>query len=73
MPGFARPLFERLVAAGHAPALLRRQYRCHPALSEIPNRLFYGGRLLDGCSAGQRQALLPGLPPLCFINVKCGS
>ena len=69
--GLARPLFERLAAAGHRPILLRRQYRCHPALSAIPNRLFYGGQLLDGCTAAQRAPLVPGLPPLCFINVEC--
>lgn len=33
-----RPMFVRLVEAGHAPYLLRAQYRCHPAISAVPNR-----------------------------------
>ena len=71
--GLARPLFQRLRACGHVPVLLRHQYRCHPALSRIPNELYYGGRLLDGCSEEQRAGLVLGLPPLTVVNVKCAS
>ena len=46
--------------------------RCHPVLSFIPNYTFYSGRLLDGCSAAQRQPLLPGLPALGFCDVPNG-
>jgi len=53
--------------------LLRHQYRCHPALSRIPNELYYGGRLLNGCSEEQRAELVLGLPPLTFVNVKYAS
>ena len=44
--------------------------RCHPSLSAIPNAHFYQGRLLDGCQAGARQALVPGLAPLSFEDVR---
>ncbi|KAK9809918.1 hypothetical protein WJX72_001732 [[Myrmecia] bisecta] len=68
--GLARPLFVRLTNLGHKAHLLRRQYRCHPDLSSIPNQLFYGGRLLDGCTALQRAPVLPDLAPLCFLDVR---
>ena len=45
-------------------------FRCHPAISTIPNQHFYQGRLLDGCLAGQRAALVPGLAPLSFQDVR---
>ena len=44
--------------------------RCHPALSAIPNAHFYQGRLLDGCQADDRPALVPGLGPLSFEDVR---
>ena len=36
----------------------------------MPNAAFYGGRLQDGVAAAQRAALLPGLPPLVFADVR---
>ena len=36
----------------------------------MPNVAFYGGRLRDGVSAAQRRPLLPGLPPLVFVDVR---
>ena len=71
--GIQRPLFLRLLAAGHTPLLLRTQYRCHPQLSLLPNDLYYNGRLLDGVSAAERPPLLPSLPPLTVLDVACGS
>jgi hypothetical protein len=68
--GLLRPLFVRLAALGMPPFLLRRQYRCHPAISAVPNQQFYGGRLLDGCTPEQRASLLPGLPSLAFLDVR---
>jgi hypothetical protein len=64
-----RPMFTRLQAAGHAARLLRTQYRCHPALSAMPNALFYGGRLLDGVTPQDRPPLLPSLPHQLFLDV----
>ena len=70
--GLLRPLFVRLSDLGATPHLLRQQYRCHPALSAIPNAQFYQGRLLDGCTKQQRPSLLPGLPPSVFVDVRDG-
>ena len=42
--------------------------RCHPMLSAVPNRLFYQGKLLDGCSEKQRKPLVLGVPPLTCIH-----
>ncbi|KAK2076177.1 hypothetical protein QBZ16_001109 [Prototheca wickerhamii] len=67
--GLARPMFVRLQAAGHAVHLLRRQYRCHPDISRIPNDCFYGGRLLDGCTAQQRASLFQErLAPVVWVD-----
>ena len=71
--GIQRPLFLRLLAAGHSSLLLRTQYRCHPQLSALSNALYYDGRLLDGVSAAERQPLLPSLLPLTVLDVTCGS
>jgi hypothetical protein len=71
-PGLLRPLFVRLSDLGATPHFLRQQYRCHPALSAIPNAQFYQGRLLDGCTAEQRPSLMHGLPPCVFVDVRDG-
>ena len=68
--GLLRPLFVRLAALGRAPHLLRRQYRCHPDISAVPNQHFYSGRLVDGCAAAARASLLPGLPSLVWLDVR---
>eukprot|EP00899_Mesostigma_viride_P013583 jgi/Mesvir1/22225/Mv14919-RA.3 len=66
--GCERPLFVRLCALEHTPILLSTQYRLHPRLNEVPNQLFYEGRLKNGCSEEDRCALLTGptgpWPPL---------
>ena len=54
----SRSLFARLAEAGHAPTLLRAQYRCHPALSAVANACFYGGALEDGVQVSDRAPLL---------------
>lgn len=66
----ARPLFVRLRDAGLRPTLLRRQYRCHPDISQVANTSFYEGRLLDGIAAVQRPPLVPALPALCFVETR---
>ena len=44
--------------------------RCHPSIAAVSNHSFYGGRLLDGCTAAERGPLLPGLPPLLCLDVR---
>jgi superfamily I DNA and/or RNA helicase len=70
--GLEYTLFERLADGGLAPVMLRTQYRCHPLISRIPCALFYGGRLVDGVSADDRDPLIDDLPTLCFYDVHSG-
>ena len=44
--------------------------RCHPSIAAISNHSFYSGRLLDGCTAADREPLLPGLPPVLCLDVR---
>ncbi|NXY72669.1 ZGRF1 protein, partial [Glareola pratincola] len=67
--GLEQTLFDRLCLMGHQPILLRTQYRCHPAISDIANELFYEGHLIDGVSEEDRTPLLDWLPTLCFYSV----
>jgi hypothetical protein len=39
--------------------MLDTQYRMHPAIAQMPNRLFYAGRLRDGIGSERR----PSPPP----------
>jgi len=76
--GLEQTLFDRLMMMGYEPTLLRTQYRCHPAISALSNRLFYENKLLDGVTAEDRSPLVNLVPTLCFYNVargkeKCGS
>ncbi|KJE93823.1 hypothetical protein, variant 1 [Capsaspora owczarzaki ATCC 30864] len=67
--GLEQTLFERL-ALQHKPlVMLRTQYRCHPDISAIPNKLFYDNRLLDGVANAARPPIHPRVPTLCFVNV----
>lgn len=68
--GLAVALFSRLskLSVTQEPVLLRTQYRLHPALSAIPNNLFYHNRLIDGTSARDRTPLNDALPTLLFID-----
>lgn len=75
--GLEQTLFDRLMKMGYEPTMLRTQYRCHPAISGISNRLFYENKLLDGVTAEDRTPILDLVPTLCFYNVgkgkeKCG-
>lgn len=65
--GLGRALFVRLTHMGIAPTMLLRQYRSHPAIAEVPNKLFYGGRLLHGVGAAERPPAVPGLPHLVWM------
>ena len=46
------------------------RYRQHPALSCLPNHLFYADQLKDGVTADQRQAYLSTLQPLCCVDIR---
>eukprot|EP01105_Mastigella_eilhardi_P021648 TRINITY_DN5269_c0_g1_i1.p1 TRINITY_DN5269_c0_g1~~TRINITY_DN5269_c0_g1_i1.p1 ORF type:complete len:1279 (-),score=230.02 TRINITY_DN5269_c0_g1_i1:22-3858(-) len=69
--GLAKTLFSRL-CTNQVPVMLRTQYRCHPGLSRLSNALFYDGKLLDGVSASDRAAVVPGLPPLTVVDADRG-
>mmetsp|Transcript_28612 Transcript_28612/g.101365 ORF Transcript_28612/g.101365 Transcript_28612/m.101365 type:complete len:288 (+) Transcript_28612:1873-2736(+) len=51
-----------------APRNASRRYRCHPAISAVASRLFYGGALVDGISAGDRAPVLLGAAPIVFVD-----
>ncbi|KAJ7369746.1 Protein zgrf1 [Desmophyllum pertusum] len=75
--GLEQTMFDRLMKMGYEPTLLRTQYRCHPAISGISNRLFYENKLFDGVTAEDRTPVVDVVPTLCFYNVakgkeKCG-
>jgi hypothetical protein len=70
--GLDRTLFDRMLLAGAPTVDLRWQYRCHPAISAIANRMFYGGSLIDGVDAEQRGPLAP-MPVAWVMDVDHGS
>eukprot|EP00002_Diphylleia_rotans_P031157 TRINITY_DN645_c0_g1_i9.p1 TRINITY_DN645_c0_g1~~TRINITY_DN645_c0_g1_i9.p1 ORF type:complete len:680 (-),score=132.45 TRINITY_DN645_c0_g1_i9:2286-4325(-) len=67
-----KTLFVRLGKLGHEAILLKTQYRCHPAISNIANKLFYEGKLSNGLTAAQRPPLFD-LPPVCFVDITSGT
>ena len=72
-PGLEISLFERLKSQCEAEmpgaiTLLDTQYRMHPAIMNIPNRLYYGGRLSSGVDASDREP--PDGGPLAFVPVE---
>ncbi|XP_074607425.1 uncharacterized protein LOC141860282 isoform X2 [Acropora palmata] len=70
--GLEQTMFDRLMKMGYEAILLRTQYRCHPTISAVSNRLFYGNKLLDGVTAEDRPPLVDLVPTLCFYNVAKG-
>jgi superfamily I DNA and/or RNA helicase len=48
--------------------LLKKQYRCHPRISILSNKLFYNNRLVDGVDEQDRLPLLPNFPVLSIID-----
>ena len=58
------------VKFGYLAFLCASPARCHPDLAEVPNRLFYGSRLLMGCTPAERGPAIPGLPTLGFCHVR---
>ena len=47
-------MFERLKADTNCITLLDTQYRMHPQIMDVSNRLFYGGRLRAGIGESER-------------------
>lgn len=54
--GLSQSLFERLQRGGADAALLRFQYRMHPAISAFPSAFFYSHDLCDGTTADGKRA-----------------
>lgn len=67
--GLGRALFSRLAAVGCDVVLLRRQYRCHAALSQLSNTLFYGSQLIDAAAPEHVAPLVDSLPTLALYDV----
>lgn len=68
-----KTIFIRLSNIGCEPHLLRTQYRCHPKISRITNELFYDKKLVDGITEEDREALIPGMPPVLVIDCENGT
>jgi DNA replication ATP-dependent helicase/nuclease Dna2 len=66
--GLARSMFERLKLDTDSITLLDTQYRMHPQIMDVSNRLFYGGRLRSGVSETER--IPPDGSPVVFLPVE---
>ena len=67
-------IFERIIAQGKAnniSVMLNTQYRMHPTISRLPNKLFYDNKLLDGIKGEDRKIVKTFLfqKPFNFIDV----
>jgi len=75
--GFEVSLFERLVKIGIKPIMMPIQFRMSPALAELPSKLFYEGRLVNGVTSADRMPV-KGFPwprpdkGMFFLNVREG-
>jgi DNA replication ATP-dependent helicase Dna2 len=65
--GLAQSMFERLKKDSAALTLLDTQYRMHPQIMDVSNRLFYDGRLRAGIGEHDREP--PDGLPVVFIPV----
>jgi DNA replication ATP-dependent helicase Dna2 len=69
--GLAQSMFERLKRDTTSVTLLETQYRMHPEIMNVSNRLFYGGRLKAGVSAKDRMPPDgPDASPVVYIPVE---
>lgn len=66
--GLAHSMFERLKKDNRALTLLDRQYRMHPEIMNVSNRLFYDGCLRAGVNDEERRP--PVGQPVEFIPVE---
>src|SRR5207248_4121247 len=69
MRGLAHSMLERLKRDTAAVTLLETQYRMHPQIMNVSNRLFYEGRLKAGVTENDRRPQ-DGMPVV-FIPVEC--
>ncbi len=67
-PGLAHSMFERLKRETGNVTLLETQYRMHPQIMDVSNRLFYDGRLKAGVSESDRRPVDGA--PVVFIPVE---
>jgi DNA replication ATP-dependent helicase Dna2 len=71
--GLAQSMFERLKRDTGNVTLLETQYRMHPAIMDVSNRLFYEGRLRAGVRPQDRTPPDgPDAAPVVFIPVESG-
>ena len=52
--------------------MLRTQYRCHPDIGEVANRVVYAKQLQHGTPAEKRPALVPHWAPLRLLDTAAG-
>jgi DNA replication ATP-dependent helicase Dna2 len=72
--GLAHSMFERLKRDRDAVTLLETQYRMHPGIMSVSNRLFYDGRLKSGVTERDRRLNgEAGEQPVTFIPVESRS
>jgi superfamily I DNA and/or RNA helicase len=64
----SRTLFDRLKLLGHNEAILRTQYRCHPSIAEICNKLFYDNIIINGTTHTERLQKIPKLSPIVSLH-----
>ncbi len=64
----AHSMFERLKRDSESLTLLDTQYRMHPEIMEVSNRLFYAGKLKSGVGAEERKPFDGA--PLVFVPVQ---
>ncbi len=72
LPDLGRSMFERLKEQAESAApriltLLDTQYRMHPEIMGVSNRLYYSGRLTSGVASEDR--VPPVGPPILFLPV----
>src|SRR5215475_8303226 len=67
-PALAHSMFERLKRQPGNVTLLETQYRMHPQIMDVSNRLFYDGRLKAGVSESDRRPVDGA--PVVFIPVE---
>ncbi|EGG21926.1 prematurely terminated mRNA decay factor-like protein [Cavenderia fasciculata] len=71
--GLEKTLYVRLSKLGLQPVILKTQYRCHPRISALSNKLFYDNALNDGILPASRPPLISNLSPITLIESDIGS